>query len=62
MQSESIFPPPAGNPIQRIPITRDQLFGQSLTNSFPNRNPSDVHWLSVKNPRIETEPLLLLLL
>jgi len=47
IQKEDIFPQPAG-PIQRIPVSRDQLFGTAI---LANRNPNDTFFLSIDELR-----------
>lgn len=45
---QEIFPAPANNTNQVIPISRRQLFGSCI---FPNRNPADTYNLSITNLR-----------
>ncbi|KAM5445004.1 hypothetical protein MferCBS31731_000461 [Microsporum ferrugineum] len=48
LQTEPIFPAPAGNVNQVVPISRRQLFGSCI---FPGRNPGDIYNLSVASLR-----------
>ncbi|KAM5447896.1 hypothetical protein MaudCBS49596_005691 [Microsporum audouinii] len=48
LQTEPVFPAPAGNVNQVVPISRRQLFGSCI---FPGRNPGDIYNLSVANLR-----------